>query len=404
MRLFRNIIFWLHLAAGCLAGVVILTMSVTGFLLAFQRQITAQVDTSAVLQSQPSSETPLAIGTLLTTLQNSGQGAPTALVLHNSTKAPAEAQFGRERTLFLNPWTAEIIGQPSEVLRAFFGGIQRLHRSLGLGMQSSMGRGITGAANLIFLFMLISGMYLWLPKVFNLTAIKSRLFFRSAAQGRAREWNWHHVIGIWTAIPLFFIVLTGVIISFPWASDLLYTMTGSQPPAGGWQGERGPRGNGNRGAQHGPVSFSRNSAANDFRSIDQAIEIAKQQAPAWKSITVTVPQPQDRVINLSIDASHGGQPDQASQLVVNRQSGKLEAVKLFSDNNTGRKLRAWARFLHTGEELGLFGQIVAAIACLGAILLVWTGISMALRRAMARFEFAREESKADEESKQVVTT
>ncbi len=401
MRLFRNIIFWLHLAGGCLAGVVILTMSVTGALLAFQRQITTLANTPAVLESQPESASQLAISTLLATLQNSGQRTPSALVLHNSTKAPVEAQFGRERTLFLNPWTAEIIGQPSESLRTFFGDVERIHRSLGLGMQNSMGRGVTGAANLVFLFMLFSGMYLWLPKVFSLSGIKSRLFFRSGVQGRTREWNWHHVIGIWTVIPLFFIVLTGVIISYPWASNLLYTMTGTQPPANGWQGERGPRGNGgNRGAQHGAVSAGRNSGENDFLSMDRAIQIAKQQTPAWKSITITVPQPQDRVINLSIDKSIGGQPEQASQLVVNRQSGNVEAVKLFSDNNTGRKLRAWARFLHTGEELGLFGQIVAAIACIGAILLVWTGISMALRRAMARFEFAHEESKAAERQRE----
>ena len=38
------------------------------------------------------------------------------------------------------------------------------------------------------------------------------------------------------------------------------------------------------------------------------------------------------------------------------------------------------RFLHTGESLGLPGQIVAALASAGGALLACTGLSLALRR------------------------
>ncbi len=41
----RSVLFWLHLACGVVAGVVILIMSVTGVLLTYQRQITAWADT-----------------------------------------------------------------------------------------------------------------------------------------------------------------------------------------------------------------------------------------------------------------------------------------------------------------------------------------------------------------------
>ena len=399
MKFFRNIVFWLHLVGGCVAGVVILTMSVTGALLAFERQITAWADTPAVLQSQSGSLPETKLEPILAALESSGRGIPSELVLHNSATTPVEARYGRQTTLFLNPWTAEIIGQPNEDVHGFFQSVERIHRSLGLGMQNAMGRGIADAANLIFLVMLISGMYLWLPKIFTFAAVKSRVLFRSGLQGRTREWNWHHVVGIWTVIPLFFIVLTGVIMSYTWASNLLFTMTGSPVPTGGFQGERGPRGNGGtRGAQRG--TGSTDFHANSNRSIDELVQTAKQETPAWKSISVTVPRPQDPVLNLSIDKSVGGQPEQAFRMVINRQSGNVEAVKRFSDNNTGRKLRAWSRFLHTGEELGVFGQIIGAIACLGAILLVWTGISMAMRRALSRFELAHEEpqdSKSDSE-------
>ncbi len=40
----RKILFWIHLTTGCLAGMVILVMSVTGILLAYQKQIISWAD------------------------------------------------------------------------------------------------------------------------------------------------------------------------------------------------------------------------------------------------------------------------------------------------------------------------------------------------------------------------
>ncbi len=375
MKAVRTSIFWLHLAVGCIAGLVILVMSVTGVLLAFERQINNWADAPAVLQSASGASAPMPLDALLASLSAGGQGTPSQLVLHNSVRAPVEARFGRSRTLFLNPWTGEIVGQPSTTTRAFFGSIERLHRSLGLGMRNAFGRGITGAANLGFLFMLISGAYLWLPRIFNLSSLRSRLLFRGGLTGRAREWNWHNVIGIWTLVPLFVIVLSGVIMSYPWASNLLFTLTGSKPPAFGWRGEGSP--------EH-PSHAAPGSTLPHSLSLDALTATAKQQIPAWKSITVEVPQPDARALDLNVDTSIGGQPDKSTQLVLNRQSGQILAVKRFDGNSLGSRLRAYARFLHTGEELGITGEIIAALASLGAVFLVWTGISMALRRAFAR--------------------
>ena len=55
----------------------------------------------------------------------------------------------------------------------------------------------------------------------------------------------------------------------------------------------------------------------------------------------------------------------------------------FADANPGRRLRMWARFVHTGEYYGILGQTVAGLASAGGVMLVWTGISLALRRFAA---------------------
>ena len=41
------------------------------------------------------------------------------------------------------------------------------------------------------------------------------------------------------------------------------------------------------------------------------------------------------------------------------------------------------RFAHTGEVLGLPGQTIAGIASAGAVVLVYTGLALALRRFVA---------------------
>ena len=55
-----------------------------------------------------------------------------------------------------------------------------------------------------------------------------------------------------------------------------------------------------------------------------------------------------------------------------------------ADLSTGRTLRLWLRFLHTGEALGIIGQTIAGVASLGALFLVWTGLALSWRRFFRR--------------------
>jgi len=48
------------------------------------------------------------------------------------------------------------------------------------------------------------------------------------------------------------------------------------------------------------------------------------------------------------------------------------------------KGRALVRFGHTGEYSGWVGQVIAALASLGACFLVYTGFSLSIRRLAAK--------------------
>ena len=108
----RRILFWIHLTAGCAAGVVILVMSVTGVLLAPKRQIIAWADHS--FQSQPAPEEQrLRLEELLTAVQAAQGRMPSGIIVRSEPAAPVAFDFGRERTLFVNPYSNYAPGRAS---------------------------------------------------------------------------------------------------------------------------------------------------------------------------------------------------------------------------------------------------------------------------------------------------
>jgi uncharacterized iron-regulated membrane protein len=69
-----------------------------------------------------------------------------------------------------------------------------------------------------------------------------------------------------------------------------------------------------------------------------------------------------------------------STLTIDARTGEVTKWEAYGEQNAARQLRSWARFTHTGETGGVFGQLIGFIACVGGAFLVFTGISLAVRR------------------------
>ena len=118
----RRVLFWIHLTAGCVAGLVILVMSVTGVLLAYKRQITNWCGSQFLGHNPSPGAQRLPVDELLATIQESQGQMPTGITMRSDSAAPVAFDFGRERTVFVNPYTGQILGEGSPRLRAFFSG------------------------------------------------------------------------------------------------------------------------------------------------------------------------------------------------------------------------------------------------------------------------------------------
>jgi uncharacterized iron-regulated membrane protein len=294
-----------------------------------------------------------------------------SITIRASATAPVQLSFGRERTIFIDPADGKILGGGSNGVRAFFTRVETIHRALGGELRNSLGRHVTGICNLAFLFLVASGFYLWFPKKYSWQHFRLGLWFKGDLKARGRDLNWHKVVGFWSAIPLFFIVLTGVIMSYAWATNMLYRMTGTEPPPP-QSSLRSAGTRGHSGKHQNPVQ--------PVKSLDELLAIVKGRMPGWRSITFRIPEERDRSITFSTDEGNGGQPQKRLQLTLSRTTGEIQRQEGFATYNSGRKLRTVARFLHTGEIFGFVGQLIAAVASLGGAFLVCTGLALAIRR------------------------
>ena len=367
----RKLFFWLHLVAGVVAGVIIFTMAVTGTLLTYERQMVDWANRS--LHSTPAADAArLPIGQVLARAAESQNGtAPSGATWRADNTAPVTVTFGREKVIYLNAYTGAVLGEGAKGTREFFEFITGMHRCLALeGEKRETGRMLTGASNLVFFFIVLSGIYLWWPQQWRWKSVKAVVFFDGRLRGKARDWNWHNALGFWASLPLVIIVATGAVMSYPWANNLVFKLAGSEPPPPRAPGGPGGPGGGQRRGEgaKGPANF-------DY--VDLLAVKAAEHVPDWQLISWRAPNA------FMVDQSHRGRPDKRLTLTLNAKTGAVEKEETFASQSRGRQWRMWVRWLHTGEAAGVGGQTVAGLASAAAGVLVFTGIALSCRRFVA---------------------
>lgn len=385
MRLtFHRTLFWSHLICGLLAGIVILSLAITGLLISYEVQITEWAHRSLRVVQPAENAAHLDLETLLAKIHEARPGLqPTGITWKGDPAAPVTLTVGREGIFFANPYTGEFLGEGDRSWRDFFHAATEWHRFLtGTGLPKQVGKAITGAGCLIFGLLLVSGIYLWWPRQWRWSNVRAVTLFNRSLKGRARDWNWHNVIGFWSAFPMLLIILTGLIMSYGWANQLLFTLTGSEPPPPRERPAGGP--GGSKGGKEGGAGRP-NTPAPPLIGLAPLLQQARSQHPGWQTLSLRMPMKPGDPFPLMID--HGGRGEVHRRTMLNldtTQNTVRTSLDDFSQQNLGRRLRMYARFLHTGELFGVIGQTIAALSTLCAIVLVWTGFALAWRRFVRR--------------------
>ena len=361
----RTALFWLHLTAGCLAGAVLLMLAVTGALLTYERQIMAGFERSS--WADHGADAPRLPLRALRDRVRAEHFEPRELVVRADPRAPVAFAAGRRERVSLDPVNGAVVPAPAPEVGAFFTLVMRVHRWFALeGEARDAGRDVTGLANLAFLFLLASGVFIWLPRIWSVAIVRSQMLFaRRPPTAKARDYNWHHVIGFWCFVPLFAIAASATVFHYDWAQDALRALSGAGP-AGETSEARGP------GREAEPLAGA--------LDIDALVAVAQSAAGAFERLTVTLPHAEAEMLEVTVDRGNGAQVQHQSVLRIDRRTGAvLGEAPRFADDPY-RWARFFNRFLHTGEVYGVVGQSIAGLASLGCAVLAWTGLALAWRR------------------------
>lgn len=389
----RKIVFWTHLVSGISAGIAIAIMSFTGAALAFDKDLVAWAERDARRVELPTgAPSPLPIEDLVQRVQTAQPDVRiTTLALTRDPRAAVALGLPGNKLLHANPYTGELREGHAPGMRAFVRTMQAWHIRLNfMAGPDNAGRKINSASNLLFLFLCVSGLVLWWPRMWNSRALRPALWFVRGARGRARDWNWHNVIGFWSLPILVILVASGVVLSYRWAGDLVFRLAGETPPAAG---------SAPRPATASPAAARTPKPAGGrvlpFTTLRQRVE---EQIPQWEQITFRFSPP-------LLAGAAGGDSVTAvvradrqwpffanTTLTLDGETGAVRRTEVFRDQSAGQQARRWVRLLHTGEAFGGPGQLVAGIASLGGVMLVWTGLALAWRRFFGGSKASSEQS------------
>ncbi len=325
-------------------------MSVTGALLSFERQIIEYSEREARIVNVPSDGKKVPPQQVIDAVKAARPDAkPASMAINDAPNTAWTVGLERDGYLFVDPYTAAVTGEGNKTVRSAMSELRNWHRYIALsGDNRPVGKAITGACNLVFLFLAISGLYIWMPRMLTWKLVKPVIWFRGGLRGKARNFNWHNVIGFWTSLFLIVFTLTATVISYQWASNLLFTLTGNEVPQsqGSGQGQQAEQ----------PYFYPTN--------LDTLWPVAAEQAPGWKSISLRLPIEKNAAV-FTIDEGIYWNIFGRSTLIVDALTAAVAKWDPYRERNAAQQLRSWFRFTHTGETGGIAGQIIGFVACLG---------------------------------------
>jgi uncharacterized iron-regulated membrane protein len=282
----------------------------------------------------------------------------------------------------VDSYTGVARGHGASATRGFFRLMTDWHRWLGRHDDSrESGRAVTGACNAAFMVLVMSGFYLWWPRRWTRLALRTVTILSLTLRGKPRDWNWHNAIGFWSAPVLLCITVTGLVISYQWAGNLIYTLTGNEPPpsqrpiASSTAAGSAPNGRQGRLADEAELASAPVRA-----SLDALFTAAVRQSPPWRIMTMRLPPRGAAQVTVMIEEADSRHPYPRSTLTLDATTAGVVKWEPFASYNLGRTIRSWVRPVHTGEAAGFIGQCIATLASAGGVVLVYTGLALVWRR------------------------
>ncbi|WP_455587238.1 PepSY-associated TM helix domain-containing protein [Bacteroides sp.] len=366
-KIFRQIHLWLSIPFGLIISILCLS----GGVLVFENEITEWLRHDLYYVKQVKA-TPLPVGELAervaATLPDSVSVTGISISSDPARAYKVNLSKPRRASVYIDPYTGEIKGKYERV--PFFTTMFKLHRWLLDSMKPDgnifWGKMIVGVSTLMFVFVLISGMMVWIPRTAK--ALKNSLKI-SVSKGWRRFWYDLHIAGgLYAFIFLLAMSLTGLTWSFGWYRTGFYKVFGVETNSNTAQSHSGHGGNSRtkEKRQHSP-----------YASWQKVYEQLETLNPGYKQITIS-----NGTANVLFNRF--GNQRASDRYHFNPRNGEITETTLYKESDKSGKIRGWIYSVHVGSWGGMFTRILSFIAALIGGTLPLTGYYLWIRKKTAR--------------------
>ncbi|MGL5789588.1 MAG: PepSY-associated TM helix domain-containing protein [Bacteroidales bacterium] len=353
----RKVHLWLSIPFGIIIAVVCLSGSV----LIFEKEVTEWINKDILTVNSVSDQ----VNSMEVLMQNAerelknGQKI-TGVSISHSPDATYRFNLSSPKRAFISvdQYSGAVLGiyERSPFFMFFF----RLHRWLLDSVKPdgavSWGRVIVGVSTLGFSIILLTGIFIWIPK--NKRSLTKRLNICFGKGLKRFVYDSHVSLGIYAALFLLIMSLTGPTWSFGWYKDGFYKLFGASQSVNTF-----PVKSGEKVEKDLPRA---KPEAPDFLIWDQVINELQKSHADYRTLTISAG-------SVAVQYPHWGNQRAADTFKFNQKNGQIVDFIAYDDTSRAAKLRGWIYTMHTGEWGGMFSKFLYLIIVLIGFSLPLTG-------------------------------
>lgn len=360
----RKIVAKIHLWFSVPFGIIISIVCFSGAVLVFETEIMQACHPSRYYVKEVKQE-PLPFSWLIPAVRE--QLPDTAAISGIQVYPDPERTYrvsaaGQNRiSFFVDPYTG-LITDIQNGNEGFFPAMRSLHRWLLDDFKRdgsiSVGKTLVGVSTLVMVFILLSGIFVWLPKKKSL--ILKRLKIKVTAGWRRFFYDLHTAGGMYTVLLLLVLALTGLSWSFTWYRNGFYKLLGVD------------------------ISQSKNSSHTAPKEKGEPKEINYAR---WSDVLSTLAEQYDTYNSISIQdgsanvsTARMGNTKGSDSYTFEPETGVITDIRLYKDQPHTGKMRGWVYSVHVGSWGGVFTKIITFLASLLGAVFPITGYYLWLKK------------------------
>jgi uncharacterized iron-regulated membrane protein len=369
----KAVLLFLHRWLGIISGLVVFIVSITGCIFVFEEEL-FRVFHHDIVYVKPGEQL-VDINELKKAAQasiGSDKNISVVFIDDDADRAYCFSAFERNAKstslwdkdeikyfyqVFVNPYTGAVLGVVDKETE-FFYVVRRIHQNLLL--RRDIGNMIVGSSTLIFLVILISGIVLWWPQ--RMAGLKQRLTVKLKARWRRVNYDLHSVFGFYIFLIATIIASTGLVWSFDWWENGIYSMLGSSKKDAKFLTQR-------------DTTYTASE-----RGVTLAWRDALNRYQEFERMSFNFPTSKNSRAGAFVQYEGPSAWTDTDYIYYNGADGKVTQIVPHESKSVGMKWRNTNYGIHTGKLYGWPTQLLAVMVSLVCASLPVTGVILWLGR------------------------